>query len=733
MIVHSTLRPAQAEILTYTGGPLAISAVPGAGKTFILTELVARLVGDPALAVRPHQILVLTYMRSAAMTFKRRAATVLAKRGLTAYGLQCMTIHAFCLSVVRQARALDNDNDEDGLVVFQDFDQARVLARALEAYLQDPAALADWGSRWGASQDERRDPRQLTIEAARKVIGAARNFKLSPAEVTLALAAQPELGFLYSAYEQQRQSENALDYDALVTEAIQLLDEDPDLRAMYQRRYRFVFEDEAQDSTPAQDVLIRLLTDPARGGTGNLVRVGDSNQAIMTSFTFNDPRFFRGFCERLAQGAGGGRHVPMQESSRSAAPILDVANALAASASDHPEEAVRLAFVGEPIQLATAGKANPPPGALPSWTVYGGKEEEQLGVLTRARAYLRDHPEHRAAILVFSNNHAKEYEGRARALDMPLYSSVRQAGDSKPVLTLLARTLAFLSLPAGDPMGPFLGVLQARADARGEKWVSRDAVRRYLKSGVDLETLVYPASGLAPARPDGLAEADYAGIIFGARALKVLLEARHLPAAELLPAIASELLDRADAPMVAARAAKLAERELARPDARLGVDPLDTLRLALDSIAELTNDRREILATPIEVADPEPGQLEILTLHRAKGAEFDAVWLPGLGYYNSFREATFFPWKLEQAEIWDQAAFLAEQALRNAAEPPPRAIAEQRRAAQCLTIAERLRLLYVGVTRAERELHLSCYSADRKDPELAQMLAMIAQCARGTP
>ena len=105
----STLRPAQAEILAYTGGPLAISAVPGAGKTFILTELVARLVGDPALAVRPHQILVLTYMRGAAMTFKRRAAKVLGAQGLTAYGLQCMTIHAFCLAVVRQAlfEALD--------------------------------------------------------------------------------------------------------------------------------------------------------------------------------------------------------------------------------------------------------------------------------------------------------------------------------------------------------------------------------------------------------------------------------------------------------------------------------------------------------------------------------------------------------------------------------------------------------------------------------------------------
>ena len=77
MSLTTQLRPAQAEILTYRGGPLAISAVPGAGKTFVLTQLIARLVGDPELNVRPQQILVLTYMRGAATGFKRRAAQVL--------------------------------------------------------------------------------------------------------------------------------------------------------------------------------------------------------------------------------------------------------------------------------------------------------------------------------------------------------------------------------------------------------------------------------------------------------------------------------------------------------------------------------------------------------------------------------------------------------------------------------------------------------------------------------
>jgi DNA helicase-2/ATP-dependent DNA helicase PcrA len=660
-----------------------------------------------------------------------------------------MTIHAFCLSVVRQARALGGEGDERDLVVYQDFDQARVLRRALDDYLQDPDALADWSNRWGASGDERRDPRQLTIEAARKAIGAARNHGLSPPEAAVALAAQPELAALYAAYEAQRQAEDALDFYALVAEAIRLLDSDPVLLAAYHRRFRYVFEDEAQDSTPAQDVLIRLLTDPARGGSGNLVRVGDSNQAIMTSFTYNDPRFFRGFCAAPGWGtaAPNGRHVAMQESSRSALPILAVANALAACAVNHEDPAVRGAFVGGPIEQATAGKPNPPAGRPPSWTVYRSKDDEQLGVLARVRAYMRDHPTHRTAILLFSNPAVNEYTARALSLELPLFTGTRQAGDTKPILTLLARALAFLALPAGDPMGPFLGVLDARMKALEEHWEDARAVRRYLKAEGDLEKLLYPPSGLPPARPTELAEADYAAIVLGARALRTLLDARHLPPTELLPAIANELLAHPEAPLIAARAAALIQpvlrghtdlegaprRQVADPVTLLRrevPDPLDRLRLALQELAEQTTERREILAAPVEVNEPGPGQLEILTLHRAKGAEYDAVWLPGLGYYNSYRARTFFPWHLDQAEIWDQAAFLAEQSLAEQARPTGHSLELRTRAAQGLTVAERLRLLYVGVTRAERELHLSCYSQDGSDPALPQLQAMIAHCEK---
>jgi DNA helicase-2/ATP-dependent DNA helicase PcrA len=193
--------------------------------------------------------------------------------------------------------------------------------------------------------------------------------------------------------------------------------------------------------------------------------------------------------------------------------------------------------------------------------------------------------------------------------------------------------------------------------------------------------------------------------------------------------------------MIAARAAALAEQELRRTPAErqragqppLPAEPLEALRAVLQELDALTTDRREILAQPAEVVEPEPGQLEILTLHRAKGAEYDAVWLPGLGYYNPYRARTFFPWHLDQAEIWDQAAFVAEQALREHARPSGLALDERTRAAQCLTVAERLRLLYVGVTRAMRELHLSSYHAEGSDPALPHVEAMIAHCERRSP
>jgi DNA helicase-2/ATP-dependent DNA helicase PcrA len=206
-----------------------------------------------------------------------------------------------------------------------------------------------------------------------------------------------------------------------------------------------------------------------------------------------------------------------------------------------------------------------------------------------------------------------------------------------------------------------------------------------------------------------------------AAVLRRLLEARHLPPSELLPTVAQALVPDPAATALAARAVTVARRHVEVWD-----DPPAALAAELDSLVQATRGR-ELLRTPSEAAPRRPGELEVLTLHRSKGAEFDAVWMPALGFYG--RTGTYFPWSLDHVELRDQEGFEAEHALLHADDAAPPTLVQARLAARRLLVSERLRLLYVGITRAERELHLSCHSQHAPP----QLLALAERCGRQAP
>jgi DNA helicase-2/ATP-dependent DNA helicase PcrA len=711
------LRPAQARVLAYTGGPLAISAVPGAGKTFTLTQLATKLIAEDG--VDPAQILILTYMRSAAREFKRRITAALAAHGRTGYGLQAMTIHAFCLAIVQDVTAPDGE-DSGRLAVLSEPERVRLLMEGLEEHLARPGAMAGWRARYGEADGDRwADPKQATYRAALKALAAAKSCGLGVEAVEAILAPrQPELAFLVRHYETRRAELGAMDFDDLVARAIATLRRDEALRAHHQRRWRWVLEDEAQDSTPMQHELLQLLVDPAWGGSGNLVRVGDGNQAIMTSFTFNDPRFFRAFCDGLE---ASGRHVGMDESSRSAPEVLALANHLVTHvAHHHPDVEVQRAFRRLDIRPATAGKPNPQATSPPTWTAYATKDEERATVLMQVRDMLSRNPEARPAVLLFSNPQTREYLEAAQAMGIPTGEGDANAADGAEVLRLLADAMQFLALPEERPQPLFARLLGAWAGLRAATWVDEAATRRWLAS-VPLETLMYPDAGLPPARPPQLAATDYALVLELAVTLRRLLAARHLPPDELLPTVAQQLVPDPGAPALAARVVTIARRHAAAWD-----DPPLALAAELRHLLEASQGR-DLVRPAGEAAPRRPGVLEVLTLHRSKGAEFDAVWLPALGFYS--RTGTFFPWSLDHVSLRDQEGFEAEHALLHADDPAPPTLAQARLTARRLLVAERLRLLYVGITRAERELHLSCHG------ELAppHILALAERCERRQP
>ncbi|HEY9855719.1 MAG TPA: ATP-dependent helicase, partial [Stenomitos sp.] len=505
----------------------------------------------------------------------------------------------------------------------------------------------------------------------------------------------------------------AVDYDDQIQQAIRLLESNPELLAWYQKRYRYVMEDEAQDSTPAQNRLITLLTDPMHGGAGNLVRVGDSNQAITSSFTFNDPRFFRQFCEDCE---AEGRRVTMAESSRSGRPILELANTLVAISRRHPDPEVRQAFDPVAIQEATAGKRNPDPRECSvAWRTYGNKDEERQGVLGEVRAYLHQKPDARLAILCYSGTMGEAYAETARLMDLPVYAPEQAKSGGSLIIAVLKRALTFLSIPSQRQAETFFDLLEAVVAARKEALLDPKALRKHLLGHGVVDSLVYPPDGLPPARPASLSEADYALAVLVARRMRSLLDARHLPPIELLPTIARELLPDPGAQVLASKAAAVARDLQGRlpfqptqeGDEWIDLDdPLRQVQQALDELA-VTAEKRSFSGNAQELAPPKPGEIEILTLHKSKGAEYEAVWIPNLGYY--YGDKTWFPWSLNEVEIWDRDAFLAERSIIHARDAVRPRLEALEHAAQQVAVAERLRLLYVGITRAEQHLRLSAY------------------------
>lgn len=732
-VVSPDLRPAQAQALAYRDGRLAISAAPGSGKTFILTQLVVHLVAD--LGVRPDQILVLTYMRSAALTFRARAAAELARRNLSARGLLACTIHSFCQRILRlDAERSAGLDDAADFSVMAEAEQFALLRRGLEAYLQEPAA-ADAFRRRSRDRDPEDRMRDAVVAAAR-AISAGKQARRPLAELVTVLGAAPEIGFMARFYQAQQAVSRVLDFDDLLVSAVDRLASDAALLAHFRATYRYLLEDEAQDSTPVQNHLLELLAGP----DGNLVRVGDPNQAIMSSFTNSSPGLFRDFCAATPT-------IAMSESSRSAVPILSLANHLVEFSRLHPDPAVAAAFAGEPIRPATAGPRNPDPaGARLAWAVYESKEHELAGVVADLRQHLKERPADTCAILCVSNAMIRGADGGGylaalRAAGLDVFNDESSQAARPPSLALLKHALALLHVgPPGardSAIETLVDLADALARSRGLRLSSRGKVEDAARE-IGMRGLVAPRGRLRPARPHGVAEADYLLLVEAAEAAERLLALRNLPLADLLLSAAAILEPRnPDALLLAGKIGRLAalpgEDRLPgghRVADRAGATALrsagGTVRAAVELLAELerTGKAAKLLADAGDTKVPGPGQVVVTTLHRSKGAEYDAVWIPNLGL--AFEKSNF-PWDMGEVRVFDEPAILAERLARGEA-AGDEGLREYRRE----FVAERLRLLYVGVTRAKKRLSLSCYAFGKGPAAPAHVLALAERCAQGS-
>ncbi len=693
----ATLRPSQRQVLEYESGPLGISAVPGSGKTYILELLVTDLIGRRQIA--PERVAIFTYMRSARSNLIRRINQRLREQKVQAHFSNAFTLHALALKILK---AFESRTASSSITILEQYEQDRLLSQLTRAWLRHHTRL------WEPLLPEDESPLRNRNYRVRfnasfqsmcgAVIRTAKAYRLKPEDLT----PDPH-GYLswaqdiYQSYQTELTRLGKFDYDDLGWQAIELLGRDRELLQEVQSWYDFLFEDEAQDSTPIQDELLSLISQ----SSGNLVRVGDPNQSIMGTFTTAEPHLFREFCAQQTE-------ITLDESNRSAPKILTLANALVDWVNQqHPLPTLQQALALQHIQPATSGPANPSDteANIQFHRIQGTPEDELKIVVQQAIAAVTQDPERSAVILVATNEQGAtvlnqlQTSGFEQAIDL-----LRSNPTQKRVLQGLYVVVHYLGQPSSS--NRLVSVIETLSDwaeiPRGSDWKT---IRDWIQESLP-EDLIFPAFKSFSLDPDtlGIAPSYWHPLQHLLQTLAHWLEASRSPWPDVLNLIAQELYRSPEDLFICHYVIEHLEQALGDQSSLNWEDISSELQVILSS--RLNNLPSEIMSFTAN-----PGTITVTTVHRSKGLEWDQVFLTGLSAYDypvTFNEHPIGLAFLDGADL--QAEALAE--LRHQVGRRATSAGTATEQAFLDLAAERLRLLYVGLTRAKRFLNLSVASQD---------------------
>lgn len=289
-----SLNPAQKEAVLCTEGPLLVLAGAGSGKTRVLTHRIAHLVED--LGVAPWQIMAITFTNKAAAEMRERLGGLI---GSNARGMWVSTFHSMCVRILRSD--CERIGFSQGFTIYDDDDSKRLMKQILE--------------------ELNVDPKRYPINALRNRISKAKNDLIVP-EVFIDQykdAMNQVVGRVYKRLQERLQALNAFDFDDLLMYTWLLLKHNNDVLQAYQNRFKYLLVDEYQDTNHAQYVLTQLLAEANK----NIMVVGDDDQSIY-SWRGADLRNILDFEKDYPEA----HVVKLEENYRSVGNILAAANAV---------------------------------------------------------------------------------------------------------------------------------------------------------------------------------------------------------------------------------------------------------------------------------------------------------------------------------------------------------------------------------------------------------------------
>lgn len=732
-------RPKQQEVLSYGGGYMGVAAVPGSGKTWTLSVLASNLIAGGYL--EPDQeILIVTLVNSAVDNFAKRVGDFIEQRGLLPkVGYRVRTLHGLAHDIVRDRPGLVGLADD--FQIIDERESTSIRNEVVQAWLKgNPFALDSFFSADSDGDENKRNWLRrerlpnLVSEISLAFIRYAKDYELDPGQLgarlermrtPLELARMGQA--IYESYQRALAYRGAVDFDDLIRLALQALKLDSHFLDRLRYRWPYILEDESQDSSLLQENILRMLAGPK----GNWVRVGDPNQAIFETFTTATPVHLRNFIQNEADYS---RELP--NSGRSSQSIIDLANYLVEwTRLEHPREELRDALDLPYIEPAPQGDPQPNPANAPENVILasdGFSPGEELDVVADSVVrWLDENPEQTVAVLVPRNTRGFQLVDRLRERGIdPVDDLLRSSSTTRLAAGAIANIMQYLADPKSAKRLARVYQVWRREDREDEDLSERLRVISGWIEKIDrVEDFIWPfgesdwlntleAEGVAPAIVEHLA--DFREVV------RRWQSAVLLPVDQMVLTYAQDLFDNSTELAIAHKLAVVLGRAIRNHhDWRL---PELTEELAV--IAK--NERRFLGFSEDESGfDPDRyrGRVVVATMHKAKGLEWDRVYLMSVNNYDFpsgqiyddyISEKWFIRDRLNlQAEALAQLDYLLEPDSSNSYQE---GVASKE--ARLDYSRERLRLLYVGITRAKKELVIT-WNTGRRGESL-QALPFVA-------
>ena len=606
------LNPEQREAVETLDGPLLVLAGAGTGKTSVLTTRFAHIL----LTGRawPGQVLAVTFTNKAAREMRERVGALL---GRPAEGLWLGTFHAL------GARMLRRHAGQVGLTasfnILDADDQLRLLKQVMEA--------------------ARIDAKRWAPPALMAIIQRWKDRGLPPGRVTAAEGTDFASGRaieLYGAYQDRLKALNAADFGDLLLHVTEILRTQPELLADYHRRFRYILVDEYQDTNVVQYLWLRLLAQAHR----NICCVGDDDQSIYSwrgAEVENILRFEHDF--------PGARIVRLERNYRSTAPILAAAAALIAHNTDR---------LGKTLRPGSNDAAGEPVAVIGLWD----SDEEARMVGERIESLRRSgHALAQIAVLVRAGFQTRAFEERLVTLGVPYRVVGGLRFYERAEIRDAVAYMRVLHQPADDLA--FERIVNLPRRGLGEQALrSMHRIARDQSQPLSLAAAALIAGGGLRGRAR---EALHALLTGFTRWRAQLEQSGHVAtvAAMLDESGYTDMWRQDKSAEAPGRLENLNELVRALADFESLADFLDHVSLVMENEENTETDR-----------------VSLMTLHAAKGLEFDTVFLPG----------------------WEEGLFPHQRAMD---ENGVKGLEEERR------------LAYVGLTRARHRAIVS-HAANRR-------------------